>query len=359
MTAIWIIVLVAILAFGQTLYYNKKGLSKVHYTRHFNKERVFAGENVELVEELTNDKLIPVPWVRVESRISSNLRFRRQENMGLSMDLFHKSLFYLGGYAKITRRHYIECLSRGYYDCSLVSIVGGDLLGLAHDRRDMEGDAKLYVYPPILNREEMPENALKWQGDVTVRRWILPDPILVTGIREYRSGDPQKDVHWGATARTGQLQVKQRDFTVSPRALIILNCQCSESLFGLMEPEQQAVIEHGINLAATLASWCVRSGIDVGFLSNGENKLRPDEPIAIEPRCSDAQLELILETMALLNIKMKLDLHTLLDRQIEAAISDMDILIVSAYWNEDLEYRAARLRKLGNSVTRLPIREGG
>ena len=359
MAAIWIIVLVAILIFGQTIYYNKKGLSRVHYTRHFSTDRVFAGENVELLEELTNDKLIPVPWVRVESRISSNLRFRRQENMGLSMDLFHKSMFYLGGYARITRHHYIECLHRGYYDCSLVSVVAGDLLGLAHDRRDMEGNAKLYVYPPLLGRDEMPDTALKWQGDVTVRRWILPDPILVTGIRDYRSGDPQKDVHWGATARTGQLQVKQRDFTVSPRVLLILNCQYSQSLFGLMEPEQQELVEHGVNLCATLASWCVRNGIDVGFLTNGENKLRQDEQVYVAPRCSDAQLDLILETMALLNIKMKLDLHTLLDRQIEAAVTDMDILIVSAYWNEELEYRAAHLRQLGNSVTQLPIREGG
>lgn len=354
MTPIWIMVIVAVLAIAQTVYYNKCGLKKVSYTRSFNKERVFEGEKVELVEVLSNRKLIPIPWVRVESRISSDLQFKRQENMGLSLDRFHKSLFYLGGFAKITRRHEITCLRRGYFDCSLVSIVAGDLFGLAHDRADLTGDAKLFVYPAILKPDELPDTALKWQGDVTVRRWILPDPILVTGIRAYRSGDPQKDVHWGATARTGALQVKQRDFTVSPRALLIMNCQIAESLFSTMEDRDIEYLEGGIRICASLAAWCVQNGVDVGFVTNGESRL-PEIDLNIPPRCSEAQLESILEALAVLKIKMTEDLHILLDKQIKNAVTDMDILIVSAYWSDVLEERAQTLRRMNNSVTWLKI----
>lgn len=354
MTPIWIMVIVAFLAIVQTVYYNRFGLRKVNYTRSFGKERVFEGETVDLVEVLSNRKLIPVPWVRVESRISSDLQFRRQENMGVSLDRFHKSLFYLGGFAKITRRHEITCLRRGYYDCSLVGIVAGDLFGLAHDRADLSTDAKLFVYPAILKPDELPDTALKWQGDVTVRRWILPDPLLVTGIRAYRSGDPQKDVHWGATARTGALQVKQRDYTVSPRALLIMNCQISEKLFSTMEDRDVEYLEGGIRICASLAAWCVQSGVDVGFLTNGESRLAGFD-LNIPPRCSEAQLEKILEALAVLKIKMTLDLHVLLDRQLESGVSDMDILVVSAYWSEVLEERAQRLRRMGNSVTWLKI----
>lgn len=357
MTPIWIMVIVAVLAILQTVYYNKNGLKKVSYTRRFSKERVFEGEKVELVEVLANGKLIPIPWVRVESRISNHLRFRQQANMGLSMDRFHKSLFYLGGYAKITRRHEITCLRRGYYDCSLASIVAGDLFGLAHDRREVVGDARLLVYPPLLKPEELPDSALKWQGDVTVRRWILPDPILVTGIRGYRSGDPQKDVHWGATARTGALQVKQRDYTVSPRALLVMNCQISERQISAMEPRDMEYLEGGIRICASLAAWCVQNGVDVGLLTNGASVL-PERELNVPPRCSEAQLELILEALALLKIRMELDLHVLLDRQIEKGAADMDILIVSAYWSEALEQRAQTLRRMNNSVTWLKIGGG-
>ncbi|MBR4703697.1 MAG: DUF58 domain-containing protein [Oscillospiraceae bacterium] len=357
MTPIWMMVVVAILAVLQTIYYNRFGLRKVSYTRHFSRERVFEGEQVELVEVLSNDKIVPVPWVRVESRISGDLRFRRQENMGLSMDRFHKSLFFMGSYSRITRRHEITCLRRGWYDCSLVSIVAGDLFGVAHDRADVLGDAKLFVYPAILKPEDLPDTALKWQGDVTVKRWILPDPLLVTGIRDYRSGDPLKDVHWGATARTGSLQVKQRDYTVSPRALLVLNCQISERLMGAMEPADVDFLEGGVRICATLAAWCVRNGIDVGFLTNGESRLESVD-LRIPPRCSEAQLDRVLEALAVLKIKMSLDLHVLLDRELEAQITGLDILIVSAYWSAVLEERARKLRQLGNSVTWVKIGGG-
>ena len=358
MSTVWIAVVVVLLALGQTLYYHRRGLRRVQYARKFSRDRVFAGEEVELTEVLSNDKLLPVPWVRVESRISSRLRFQRQENLNIAMDLFHKSMFFLGSYSKITRRHRILCTRRGYYDCSLVSIVAGDLFGLAHDRTDCRTEAKLLVYPPLLAPPELPDTALKWQGDVTARRWILPDPILVTGIRDYRSGDPQRDVHWGATARTGKLQVKQRDYTVSPRAMLFLNCQISANLMGGMEPNQLEFLENGVTLAASLAAWCVQNGVDVGFMANGENINAPGVTVSVEPRCSQAHLERILEELSLLRIKMVLDIDTLLDKQLQAGITDMDLLIISAYWDERLEQRAQRLRRQNNSVTWLPIREG-
>ena len=88
----------------------------------------------------------------------------------------------------------------------------------------------------------------------------------------------------------------------------------------------------------------------------GESAL-PEISLDIPPRCSDAQLERILEALAVLKIKMTLDLHVLLDRHMEG-ISDMDVLIVSAYWSDMLEERARKLRQMGNSVTWLKIGGG-
>lgn len=358
MSVFWIIIIVAVIAGAQVAYYQKRGLKNVSYTRSFTKKRVFAGDETELVELLENNKLLPVPWVRVESRISPNLRFARQADHDVNMDTFHKSVFFLGAYSRITRRHRITCLRRGYYDCGRVSVVGGDLLGMAADREDLETACCLYVYPRVLRPEELPDSALKWQGDITVRRWILPDPILVNGIREYRAGDSVKDVHWGATARSGQLQVKTRDFTVSPRVLLIFNSQISDRLMGVMQPEEIEFLENGVSLCASLAGWCVESGIEVGLCTNGENALSPADEICLEPKGGQGQLESILEALATLNIKMKFGIHTVLDRRVASGLNGADILLISAYWSETLEGRAQKLRRAGNSVTWLPLRRG-
>ena len=71
------------------------------------------------------------------------------------------------------------------------------------------------------------------------------------------------------------------------------------------------------------------------------------------------KLDRILEALSLLVIKMRLDMHTLLDRYADSGVTDMDILLVSAYWSEELERRAQRLRRQGNSVTWLPIQGRG
>ena len=140
--------------------------------------------------------------------------------------------------------------------------------------------------------------------------------------------------------------------------MLMLNCQITANLMGGMEPAQLEFLENGVTLAATLAAWCVRSGVDVGFLANGENQLEPETMVSVEPRCSEAHLERILRELSLLHIKMVKDFHVLMDAQIKAGLTDMDILVISAYWDEELEKRAAQLRRQNNSVTWLPIREG-
>ncbi len=358
MTAFWIIIIVAFFCLLQIAYYHRRGLRRVSYTRSFSRGRVFEGEEAELVEVLVNDKLIPVPWVRVESRISANLRFAAQENLNVEMDQFHKSVFFLGSYSRITRTHKIECRKRGYYDCGSVHMVAGDLLGISSCRRDVRCDAALYVYPRVLKPEELPENALKWQGDIAVRRWIAPDPILVNGIREYRTGDNMRDIHWGATARTGQMQVKTRDYTVSPRVMLIFNSQISDNLFGGMAPEDADFLERGISTCAALAAWCVDAGIDVGFTTNGENRLNESGDVFIEPRTGESQLEAILEMLALLKIKMRVGIQRVLDTCLASGMTGMDVLLVSAYWSDTLGKRAEQLRAAGNSVTYIPIKGG-
>ena len=129
-------------------------------------------------------------------------------------------------------------------------------------------------------------------------------------------------------------------------------------LLGGMEPDQLEFLENGVTLAASMAAWCVQNGVDVGFMANGENQNNPGVTVSVEPRCSQAHLERILEELSLLRIKMVLDIDTLLDKQLQAGITDMDLLIISAYWDERLEQRAQRLRRQNNSVTWLPIREG-
>lgn len=354
MSIIWFAIVIGALVLVQMQFFHFFGLRKVTYRRFFNRAAVYEGEKAEMVEIIENKKIIPILWLRVESRISPYLKFKKQDDLDIRHDRFHQSVFYMKGYKRITRRHEMTCTHRGYFRLKKVAVTTGDLFGLFNRFKEIKGDAELYVYPKLLTFDEIPLESLKWQGDVTMRRWIMPDPILVNGIREYRYGDSQKDIHWGATAKTGELQVKVHDHTVSPRTIIALNTQITETLWGDMRYKDKETIENGIRFAAHLATWSISQGLDVGFHCNG--KLEDSSgTILVPPACSTAHLELILQTMAKLDICRERNFHSILDDLYESATTGMDIVIVSAYWSDTLEKRAARLRALGNSVTFIPI----
>jgi len=353
MNIIWFVIVVGALAVIQMEYFNLAGLRKVEYRRFFSKKAVYEGDKAEMVEVLANKKITPLPWLRVESRISSNLRFKTTGDHDINYDQFHRSSFFLRGYKRITRRHEILCARRGFYVLKVASVTTGDLFGMLRKAKDVYGgaDAEMYVYPAPIGAGEESLASLKWQGDVTMRRWIMPDPILVSGIRDYRPGDTQKDIHWAATARTGNLQVKVRDYTVSPRLLLMLNTQIREDLWGMMDASQQIVIEQGIRYAAHLATWAVSNGLEVGLQCNGPLCDVPDETVALRAACSQAHLEAILQSLAKLEIVRTINFYTLMDYLIDSGEGGYDIALISAYTSPAIEKRAELLRLHGNNVT--------
>lgn len=254
----------------QAAVFGRRAVARIRYTRRFQVPECYAGDTIELVEVIENHKWLPVPWIRVESMIDAALRFRTEEAVHIRegrKTQYHKSLFTLGPYRRIRRRHKITCEKRGVYRLSSVTVTGGDLFGLVDKTRQYPVEAELVVYPQVVALQDVPLPVHGWQGDVTVRRWLIDDPFTVAGVREYRSGDPMKLIHWKATARTGSLQVYRREYTAEQRLMVMLNVEDRETMRDLVHHE--ALIERGISYAATIVSDAIRRGIPAGFGHNG------------------------------------------------------------------------------------------
>ncbi len=361
MSVVWILVSVGIAILVQALLVGLFGMKGVSYERRFSRTRVYEGERVELVEVIRNRKLLPVPWIRVESRISPNLRFGRggqSEEREISADQYHKSVFFLGPYSQITRRHEVTCLRRGHYEAGSVAMTSGDLVAMWMNTKQLNLSCALDVYPRLLDESELDTPSTRWQGELAVKRWIMPDPFLVSGIRDYRPGDPMRDVHWRASARTGTLQVKTRDYTADPRMLVVLNVQNSEEQWGdLMDYEQEG-IEQGVRIAATLCQRALNAGVEAGFATNacmiGEKGT--GKTILIPSRRSNDQMEVLLTAMARMEIHREITFPTLLESLCD--LQGEDILILSTYDSEQIQARVDMLRQAGNSVTMMMLERG-
>ena len=334
----------------------KRGIRNLTCQRQFSRTEVFEGESGELIETVRNDGPYIIPWLRVESYISPNLRLGRQENLQVSSDTFYRSCFTLMPYQQIRRRHHVEFLRRGVYDLGNASLGAGDLLGLTRFWKDQQLSTPVTVYPRILDTDQLPYPLSKTMGELVTRNRLLQDPFLVRGIRPYQPGDLIRDIHWQATARTEELQVRVREYTVCTRLLVLFNAQCSDNQWDdyITEADIPAV-ESGIQLAASLCVHALRGGLATGFATNMPRE-RQGKSTILPPAEGVAWEETLLESFAHLQLHCSEKFVPML--QSLEQLTDTDIVVLSPYDSKSIQDALENLRMQGNQVTFYQL-EGG
>ncbi len=326
----------------------KFGLSRITIERSFDVLHANFGQSIHLIEKISNRKLLPVPWLKVESRIDGGLQFGLQEDLNILQGEFHISIFSMLPYTRITRTHTVVCRRRGYYHLKSAALTARSITGSLSSMKDETTDARLYVFPQLLTLPEMNLPSHSWQGDRVVRRWILEDPFIRSGIREYTPSDPMKNINWKASARFGTLQVNQYDPTARHRLMILLNVDTKATQWTITaEPER---VEYGISVIATILEYAFKNMIEAGFGSNGFLKDMEKEPIRLEPTTGKQHQLTLFENLARLTILRSISFNTMLERELERNPNNMDYLLVTAVTDPDIEDSIHLLRAKGNAV---------
>ncbi len=329
-----------------------KGLS---YTRRFSKEAAFQGETVEMIEVIQNKKILPVPLLKAQSRISPHLHFARAVDTRISSEQYHQSVFFLKPYSRLTRSHTVLLQKRGYYQAGFVALSALDLAGMGNTDWMVETSAAIEVYPLPMAPQDIPLPASRWQGDLIVKRWIAPDPIWVSGIRGYAPGDEPSFIHWPATARTNALQVKVHEPTADIKMLVVINAQMTQLQWADLMPYEQQTVEDMISLAASLAIGALHNGMEAGFAANIPLD-KGDLPTILPPARHASRETELLSAMAHLTIERTRPFTALLDML--SSFTGMDMLLVSVYDSPMIQAKIETLRLRGNTVS-LYVVEGG
>lgn len=350
----WLIFVTIIIILVQSFIYTKWGLFRVGYTRYFSKRAVFEGEEIEMIEEISNNKLLPVPWLRFESQINASLQFQKQFNLDVKSEQFHRSLFSLMPYQKIRRRHKVTCTKRGYFWLNTISITSGDVFGFGQVGETVKVSADILVYPKLMPMEEIPLPSHSWLGEIMVRRWIVEDPFTVAGVRKYEAGDPMNAINWKATAREGMLQVSKKDYTADHHLMIYLNFDLTEDIW--MPVTDPALVEKGISYAASIAEYAISKGVSTGFGCNSyliDPERRLDEikqPVRIEPQNSKNHLKHLLDTTARLAMDRSLSFNHFLKQDVDRKMRNTDILLITSFLSERVQAHIRKLEEQGNVV---------
>ena len=133
---IWyIVVTFAALVAVTDLLIRRFALKGLEYRRRFSRLAYFEGETADMIEIVRNDRPMLLPWLRVESRVPRSFQFGAQEDLAISGEMYHRSVFTLMPYQQITRRHHVRVTHRGAYGLGNATLTAGDLFGSTQAHR--------------------------------------------------------------------------------------------------------------------------------------------------------------------------------------------------------------------------------
>ena len=315
--------------------------------RHFSRKAVFEGECGEMTEIVTNASLIPIIWIRLESSIANALQFTEQTDLELNGDRHIQSLFTLLPRQRIIHRYPVQFRRRGAYSVSSSALTAGDVTGMCRIMKEQSCRADILVWPKLIPDRDLPPLLLGTIGQWRLAHPLSEDPFLIRGLREYQPGDPVRAIHWPTTAKTGRVHIALHDPSSGTRLLVLLNGQKTENQWSELMDYEQAAIEYGISLAASLCLYALRHNCAAGFASNLKLTGSEETPF-LPPVLSSGQREQLLSTFARLKISFTLRFETYLKTL--SPDPGTDLLLLTFYLTDEMQAVIQSLRRRGHRV---------
>ena len=223
-------------------------------------DHAFLNEPVTVQIALHNEKRWGIPWVEVNESIPPNLYG------GMPV----QEAFSLRGRTTHEVHYTVRSNRRGYYRLGPLQVQAGDLFGFSQRNWLFPPDF-LTVYPRIIPLERLRLPSRLPFGTVASKQRLFEDPARPQGIRAYRTGDSQRQIHWKASAHIGQLVVKTYEPAISLETAILLNLDQD----AYERKSRLVTVEWAIEVAASLAVHLVGQRQAIGLMTNGLDPLRP------------------------------------------------------------------------------------
>ena len=176
--------------------------------------------------------------------------------------------------------------TRGVHRIGPLGVRVRDPFGLTLRTAAVSGDAEIVVLPKVV---PLPQG--RSLGSGIGSEGSIPHMVALHGeddqtVREYRDGDDLRRIHWPATARTGELMVRQEDRPAKRRAVVVLDTRA---------------VGHGGSGRSSSLEWCVTTAasvtahvVDAGYAVH----LLTADPRADTGVHHDEALQDALETLA-------------------------------------------------------------
>lgn len=331
------------LALLAVLLWSRWALRRVVFERRLSTNRGFVGDRITMTQRVSNRKPLGLPSLLIDDAVPAHLTFLESRVLPHALARFRTLRRWtpLRAYEAVSWSAALSCDKRGLFEWGPVRLVATDAFGLETVEREHMAPLRLLVYPELLPLPELHLVARHPLGDTRARRQLLTDPSRTVGVRDYRRDDPFKTIHWGATARRGELQTRVFEPTTDLSIAILLNLDTFEHYWEGMRYDQ---VETMISAAATVATRAAEERLSFGLYTNGASA-GSGQLVRIAPGRTHSQLEVVMESLARLVPFSIMAFPTMLQRLAPSLDWGATIVVVNAVASEPIKAELLRLRR--------------
>ncbi len=336
-------------------WWNRRSLNRVIYERTLSERRAFPGEVVGLTLRITNRKLLPLGWLSIEDQWSLALPLEEGNLFpALSGQTgFFRSAFAVRWFERVVRHYRIRCTRRGFFPFGPVCLSSGDIWGLFRQNSTQGHLDWLVVYPQVVRLDALGFPPKEPLGETKATWRIFEDPNRAVGIRDHRPEDGFRRIHWKASARRQELQVKVYEPTTSYNLVIFLNVATFARHW---EGTRPLLLEKTIAVAASIANYAAEQRYLVGFMANGSIP-HSDQPIKVLPSRRPDQLARVLEALAAVTSFTTSTIEALVLAESPRLPWGATLVVVTAVVTEELLSALVRLHGVGRRLVLVSLEE--
>lgn len=337
----WAVGVIALIL-GYAGLWHRLNRGKVHLQLEVDRDGYDAGEVYEITSLLENRSWLPIPWIEVTISLPPGLAVWQHEEWSDKL-LDHT---YLLPRQRVYRHHRIRAMARGMHRVTQARVRFGEGLGIKEVDEALELFVSVLVRPQPATDDAGLVQQLHMEellGEQSITRWYMEDPSRLAGVRPYREGDVFRNIHWAATARQGNLMVKQMESTTEAHVYFFVNVQCFNPYW---MGSNRDVIEYQCQLAALLLQRVEELGYMYGLYSNaawsGSGWLQ------IPADGGPLQIRAAMNALGMLQGQASRPFVELLEQVRDTLYDRSTLILLTPYWDEAVEVAVEELRGLGH-----------
>ncbi|MEN1758910.1 DUF58 domain-containing protein [Anoxynatronum sibiricum] len=208
-----------------------------------------AGEVVSVAYRVENPLPIAFPGIELENEVGYRLTGIKEP----------RRVFSLNGKEQLVGQSELVCRRRGLYELGHIRLLIHDIFQMNTFEKTITSPLSLKVYPRVVPISSFPIVASQQMGNLKVKDPLFQDYTQISRLRQYREGDPIKQIHWKVSAGKKNLVVKEYEERGDTEVLLLLD---SSQEHYAHDPEGW-VEDQLVEAAASVIDYCLRGNIKV------------------------------------------------------------------------------------------------